>query len=256
VAQFAVPGSEKQRLIALQRIAGELDPVEVKAWQDMARVLAHEMMGSLTPIVSLAASLEHLLEKGDAAPEGKDEEIVGAVEAIRRRSEGLLSFVDRYREFSELPKPALKMFSAPDFVYAIGRFMKPSFEAKNISYEAECSLESEIVADRDLLEHAVINLLRNALDATDGVADPSVRLVCTRRGDQILIEIEDNGRGLPRENVEELFVPFFSTKPGGSGIGLSLARQIALAHGGILTASSRQPRGTKFSLQLPIPDSV
>jgi signal transduction histidine kinase len=217
----------------------------------MARVLAHEMMGSLTPIVSLAESLDLLLERQNASAQ-TDGEIAGAVEAIKRRSLGLMSFVDRYREFSELPKPNLAPIEAAALLDGIERLLRPTFDAKRITYSGEISSGGlELFADRELLEQAIINLLRNAIDAVDGVAAPSIRVSCAEENGKSIIAVEDNGPGLGQKNTGQLFVPFFTTKAGGFGIGLSLARQIALAHGGDLEASDNSSSGATFRMTIP-----
>lgn len=260
-ALFSIPGAASARLISLQRIAGELDAVELKAWQDIARVLAHEMMNSLTPISSLSESLEYLLR--DAArrrvsgePRESDEhqaEITGALEAIKRRSLGLMNFVERYRQVAELPKPSIRNLSLNEFFGSIERLMAASFKDKRIVYSQSVDpFDLSCDADPELLEQAIINLLRNASDAVTEVANPQIAILCRVQDERLHITISDNGRGLPANHSEQIFVPFFTTKPGGSGIGLSLARHIALAHGGQLQVAANHPAGAVFTLLLPV----
>jgi nitrogen fixation/metabolism regulation signal transduction histidine kinase len=253
VTQFSVAGSAPQRLIALQRIAGDLDAVESKAWQDVARVLAHEMMNSLTPISSLSESLEQMLRSPGAGgwPLEGSHEIADAIEAIRRRSTGLMNFVERYRKVAELPQPAPKPVRADGFVANIDRLMRATMEERGIAY-ASWVIPNDLTlnVDAGLLEQAVINLLRNAIEAVEGVSSPSVELRCEMEDGEIVIAVSDNGRGIPTEGTDDVFLPFFSTKPGGSGIGLSLARQIALAHGGRADVQ-RQVKGATLLLVLP-----
>jgi len=246
--QFLAPGAKPQRLVSLQDIAVELDAVELKAWQDLVRVLAHEMLNSLTPILSLAESLQRRL--------GQPTEVAAAVEVIARRSLGLMNFVDRYRKVAEIPSPVLKAVALAPFVASLNQLMNPMFEAANIGYRSQVEPPDLVVGvDSELLEQAVINLLKNAIDAVAGVTAPSILLSCRLEGDGVEIAVADNGPGIPNEIKDKLFVPFFTTKPGGSGIGLSVARQIALAHHGQLEVRSVQPSGTAFTLVLPTPVS-
>jgi nitrogen fixation/metabolism regulation signal transduction histidine kinase len=262
VSRFSAPGSPPQWLISLQRISGELDAVEVKAWQDMFQVLAHEMMNSLTPIASLSESLEGLLLGHD--PQGLcnplDDEFSGALEAIRRRSRGLMEFVGRYRQMAQLPTPNLQEVRLADFLSGIERLMAGTFREARIEYRTEL-IPSDLTcrADARLLEQAVINLLRNAVDAlapsrtSDRQAHlaPRVDTTCRLQDDRVVLNIADNGAGLTPGSEDQIFVPFFSTKPDGRGIGLSVARQIILAHGGRLEARANAPRGSVFTVILP-----
>jgi signal transduction histidine kinase len=243
-ARFSAPGHEAHRLISLQRITGELDVVELKAWQDMANVLAHEMMNSLTPIASLSESLEQLLRP--------NEEASGAVEVIKRRSRGLMDFVERYRAIAELPAPRPQLVRMARFLSDIDRLLGPTFVEKRIVCRASVEPDDTAVnADPQLLEQAVINLLRNAADAVRDTQPALIDVSCRTHEGLVSIEIADNGCGVPEANRDQVFVPFFTTKAGGSGIGLNLARQIALAHGGQLAFRANEPRGSVFTLTLP-----
>jgi nitrogen fixation/metabolism regulation signal transduction histidine kinase len=248
-AAFVSPGGERRRLISLQSLSGDLDVVELRAWQDLSRVLAHEMMNSLTPIVSLAESLAELLQDETSAP-GSD--AVAAVQVIARRSQGLMGFVDRYRRVAELPPPEYANVRLADLSSGLERLMAPIFRERGIDYYSEVTPPELIVhADGELLEQAVLNLLKNAVEAATDAGTPEIRLLCRTRPDGLVeISVLDNGRGLP-DDPESLFVPFFTTKGEGSGIGLSIARQVALAHHGRAVAERREPCGAVFSLLIP-----
>jgi two-component system nitrogen regulation sensor histidine kinase NtrY len=263
VSQLSVPGSGPQRLISLQRIAGELDAVELKAWQDMARVLAHEMMNSLTPIASLTESLETILRRDTDAAARSDgsvpaasngfAEVAGALEAIKRRSVGLMSFVDRYRQVTELPSPSIQRVQAARLVENIDRLLSATFTDAGIDYHSNVMpADLSFCADPALLEQAIINLLSNAIDAVRRIEHPRIELACERVETQVRFTVSDNGHRLEAAVREQIFVPFFTTKPRGSGIGLSLVRHIALAHEGRLDLDVREPQGLIFSLWLPL----
>jgi two-component system nitrogen regulation sensor histidine kinase NtrY len=245
-SQFTVPEGPAQRLICLQRLAGDLDAVEHKAWDDMARVLAHEMMNSLTPIASLSESLDALLRAG-----GRTEEVAAALEAIRRRSLGLMRFVERYREVAELPEPLLQPLPLKSVLEGVERLLAPALEQGHVDYASTVSPpDLTVQGDPDLLEQALINLLHNAAEAVRGRPGARIEVSCGLETGLCFIDVADNGPGLTAAAREQIFVPFFTTRAGGSGIGLSLARRIALCHGGQITVRS-SPQGSVFRLTLP-----
>jgi signal transduction histidine kinase len=206
------------------------------------------MMNSLTPICSLAESLSGLDAVDDRAA------LAEAMEVIGRRSAGLMHFVERYRRLAELPAPERMRIEAARFVGSLDALIHALATERDVRYES--AVEPPGLAfsgDPELIEQAVINLLKNALDAVAGRPDARVRLVVGAADGGAAITVVDNGPGLKPAEAEAAFTPFFTTKPGGAGIGLSLARQIALAHGGRLEHRAAPRGGAVFRLLLPAP---
>jgi two-component system nitrogen regulation sensor histidine kinase NtrY len=251
-SQISAPGHETRRLISLQRIAGELDLIELNAWQKVVHVLAHEMMNSLTPIASLSESLEILLRDNVQGDVAYADEVAGALEAIKRRSLGLMDFVERYRTVAELPLPKMQRVPLDQLLSGIDRLLSRTFQERGVAYRKTIAPASlSCLADPQLLEQALINLLRNAVDAVKDAVQPEIEVSCQLARDWVTIAIADNGSGIPENARDQIFVPFFTTKPGGSGIGLNLAHRIVLGHGGQLDVCRNSPRGSVFTLTLP-----
>ena len=250
VGTFTAPDQQPQKLISLQAVTGELDAVQLRAWMDMTRVLSHEIMNSLTPIASLSEGLSRMWTQDGSSPDAAD-----AIAAIGRRSHHLMSFVERYRQIADLPAPALCTVRAAAFVTDMNALIQPALAARAIAYRSAPPPPGLVFqADAALLSQALINLLHNAADAAAAAAHPLVTLACAPQGDSIVFTVTDNGPGIPPERREEIFLPFFTTKSRGAGIGLPLARQIALTHGGHLRVKDGPGGGTSFRLALPMMD--
>jgi signal transduction histidine kinase len=247
---FSAAGEEPQRLLSLQTVSDDLDIVQVGAWRAMTRVLAHEMMNSLTPIASLSESLKRLVAEpgGGARPE-----VVGAIDTIARRSDHLMRFVERYRAVTDLPEPQKSAVDLSAFLRDIATLIEPTMAAQGIAFSLMLPPEEmSIEADSGLLGQAIFNLLHNAIEALSDVRDPRIDLTSLHTREGVAIEVCDNGPGVPWDRMEDIFVPFFTTKPDGSGIGLALSRQIALLHGGRLLARPRTNEGMAFRISLPV----
>ncbi len=234
-------------ILSLQSIQDELEASEVRAWEDLVRVLAHEIMNSLTPVASLAETASLMIEDLRAKPDTITlDELEEAVGAIQRRSSGLMRFVEGYRRFAEPPVPLMRQIPVGPLFDRVGLLTASLLEEAGAALEAEVTPPGLMLeADPDLVEQALINLVKNAADAARGSAEAKIRLegALDARGRAVLSVI-DTGPGLTPDLIGRIFVPFFTTKPKGSGIGLPMVRQIMLAHGGSIEAVPGGPGAT------------
>lgn len=245
------------KLITLQNIQGELQKQEAEAWQNLTRVLRHEIMNSITPISSLTSTLreilEHDIKKVSDHFEINDEtatDLKDGLFTIENRSKGLIKFIDAYREYTSLPKPVFKSVRLKDLVDKVSTLMKEELKRTNIKFEVSCASEYiTIQADEEMIEQVLINLLKNAKEALAETKDASLTLKAYVQDNSIKIDIIDNGPGIIKEAIENIFVPFYTTKRSGSGIGLSLSRQIMQLHNGSITVVSEPDVKTVFTLK-------
>jgi two-component system, NtrC family, nitrogen regulation sensor histidine kinase NtrY len=254
VASEMTSAGHSEKILSLQNIQQELDDTQLDAWQELVRVLTHEILNSITPVASLSKTsvqlLEDLTDRLSAELELSDDlgdelaDIKEAVETVARRSDGLMNFVASYRKLTRLPSPQRESFSIRDLFDGLMRIMAARDDASNIAVTTRIMPESLMLqADRAMIEQVLINLLQNASQANTSKATVEVSLGArlNRRG-QIAIEVADNGPGIPAALVKRVFVPFFTTRRDGSGVGLALSRQIMIAHGGNISAG-RAPAG-------------
>ena len=251
-------GGVTRRLISLQSIDNELNEHELAAWQALIRVLTHEMMNSLTPVSSLAGTAHEVVRVlYESLPPGSDLEPAAAdardaTEAVARRSAGLLQFVQSYRRLTKDLVPQLAPVSLTRVFARLERLMAPELERRGIAFSAVVDPVSlEITADDELLDQALINLIRNATDALAGRKDG--RIALTARLDEggfTALSVADNGPGIDAGIRDKIYIPFYTTKRTGSGVGLSLTRQIALVHGGSIQVTDTPGGGATVTLRL------
>ena len=236
-------------VLSILPVQSELGALEVAAQVDLVRVLTHEIMNSLTPVTSLARSGADLVAAAER--DGTDlEQARVATETVARRAEGILQFVQSYREFAQTPEVHRRSFEARPWGEEILRLALAG--AGERAMDARLEIEPatlSIDADPELLAQAVLNLLRNAVRVTADVALPIVVLGIRRdRNGRFHIEVRDNGPGIDPDRREDIFLPFYTTHKGGSGVGLSFARQVALAHGGSIAALDSPEGGATLQL--------
>ena len=256
VSRFRLRG-EEHALASIQDLRNELEEKEMEAWQQLTRVLTHEIMNSVAPISSLASTARRLLEdippSGDGVSETTEtaSDVREAVRTIERRSEGLIGFVDSYRSFTKIPNPNFSVLSVQELFDDVRRLLGVSIREHDLDVRIEVDPpDLQITADHELTEQVLINLVLNAIQALEGQDDAQIilRARIDRRSRPVL-QVRDNGPGIPEDVQERIFVPFFTTKDDGSGIGLSLSRQIMRLHGGALTVRSTPGDETVFALR-------
>ncbi len=256
--EFRIP-DRTITLVSMQDIENELAEQEMAAWQKLIRVLTHEIMNSVTPIASLASTVGDLVKQsGESKAEElakisteTKEDIREAAATIRRRSKGLLHFIDAYRNLTKIPKPNFEIFSVMELLERVMKLFKNQLDESGINLSIMVDPKSlELTADPQLIEQVLINLILNAMEALDGKRDGRVELQSRldERG-RVLISVTDNGFGISDEVKDKIFTPFFTTKKGGSGIGLSLSRQIMRLHKGNIVFKSTPNEMTTFTLR-------
>ena len=254
--EFRMRG-EEYTLIALQNIHAELEEKEIESWQKLIRVLTHEIMNSITPISSLAATVQEMMfidpdnDRQLKALDPEDLDGIGsALKTIQNRSQGLLNFVEIYRNLTRIPKPNFRYFDVKEIFDRASELMKPKMDKINIQcFSKVIPTDLKITADPDLIDQVVINLLLNAIDAIKNTPNPKISTMAFKNdAGRIIIEISDNGDGIKPDIIDKIFMPFFTSKKTGSGIGLSLSRQIMSLHKGAISVKSNPKEGTTFTL--------
>lgn len=236
------------RIIVYQNINEAIDETETRAWHKLLRVLTHEIMNSIGPISSLAETLHDRLEHWEGEQEIDDLKL--GIFTIKRRSEGLLQFAKSYRLINKVDQPQFSEILVIQLFENIYQLLEPTLIQKNIDVDIIIKNTRMILrADLNLLEQVIINLLLNAIEAVKEVEEPYISLSAIETRDIIQLKIQDNGGGMSPEIQEQIFTPFFTTKKTGTGVGLTLSKQIMLMHGGNISVDSKEGEGSTFTLQ-------
>jgi two-component system, NtrC family, nitrogen regulation sensor histidine kinase NtrY len=247
-------GGRIYKLVAFQNVSEALDETESKAWQKLLSVMTHEIMNSVAPISSLAETLKNRLQHAtlelEYRPDGLEDLELG-IDTIKRRSEGLLKFAETYRNLNKITTPSLRKIYVRDLFENLHQLMQPMLVQKKIDVEIILKdPDLHIQADLNLIEQVLINLLVNAMEAVKDRQNARVVLSASAvSGNKVVLKIADNGMGMSPEVMDKIFIPFFSTKKSGSGIGLSLCKQIMMLHKGNIQVQSTEGEGSVFTLQ-------
>ncbi|WP_394224207.1 sensor histidine kinase [Alteromonas gracilis] len=255
VSHIIVAG-KKEKLVSLQDINSELGLAQLQAWQALVRVLTHEIMNSITPVASLADTTSHLVKdikqnyQHDNAVLAELDDVEQAADTLSRRSNGLMQFVGSYKKLTRLPAPQLKPIKVNELLEQTVAVFAQSWQQKGIAIDMQLiAAPIQIDADRHMIEQIIVNILHNAEHALAHVTHPKVTIsVSLTKRSRCVIEIADNGAGVPDDIINKVFVPFFTTKREGTGVGLALTQQIMVAHGGQVRVKNLEHGGACFSL--------
>ena len=241
------------KLVSLQNIRNELDAREMEAWQKLIRVLTHEIMNSVSPVISLSETLHKLLRQHKEALHGVSDlyqPLDRGLDAIRSRTEGLFHFTQSYRKLTGIPQLSLKETSTLQLIDRVRILLEQPLKTQGIQLRLSVT-DLPVVVDPELMEQVMINLVKNAMEALAGTADPSIAISAARRPDgSTAISVRDNGPGIDEAIADKVFVPFFTTRKNGSGIGLPLVRQILQLHHADIRFQSEPGKGTEFIIVL------
>ncbi len=247
-------GGQVKSLVSLHNIQPELQQKEVESWQNLTRVLRHEIMNSLTPILSLIGTMKHIVDKElppNATDNGAKEDLQEALQTLESRGTGMINFVDAYRSFTTIPSPVLSEVNIEQLVQRVMNLFANEENPAGIKFRYSHTGKHNIHADGEQLSMVLINLIKNAREALLQKAGGLITVKTSLSENQLLlIEVTDNGAGIEPEAIEEIFIPFYTTKKSGSGIGLSLSRQIIQQHGGTIKVLSQPGKGSSFFVQL------
>jgi two-component system nitrogen regulation sensor histidine kinase NtrY len=238
----------RHRLVSFQNIRDELERREIESWQKLIRVLTHEIMNSVTPIISLSKLIhETLVAEGD-----DHSDLARSANAVHTRSSGLLEFVQAYRRFATVPVPAFSDVEVQPLLERVRMLMVDALAEPPVTLQIECAAGLRIHADAHQIEQVLINLARNAIEALVDTADARITLrsMLNDQG-RVLIQVIDNGAGIDPVHLENIFVPFFTTKRGGNGVGLSISRQLVQANRGFISVKPGESAGSVFTISLP-----
>ena len=249
-------GNEELIIVSINDIKNELDEKELDSWLKLIRVLMHEIMNSLTPIISLSENLTHIFSnKGKAvSPDDVTEDTIAntiqGLSVINEQGKGLMSFVESYRRLTRIPEPEKKYFKINDLFKRVHVLYKSLENNERMELSVNTgNPDLEIFADENLITQVIINLLKNAIEANENNPEGKITISCTTdSGHRAKICVADNGPGISEDKIEEIFVPFFTTRKEGTGIGLSISKQIMRIHGGNLIVRSRPGKETIFCL--------
>lgn len=241
------------RLLAIHNIRSELQIKELEAWQNLTKVLRHEIMNSVTPIVSLAETMRDIVNdeiKPTTATEIESvNDLKEALVTVQKRGLGIMKFVNAYREFTSIPLPSKTHIEVTDLLKRVEGIFAPKVAEGNIKLSFDYDADFEIFIDQDQLEQVLINIIKNAFEANYTCDYPEISVRSKLKNGIKTIEILDNGTGIPVDIREKIFIPFFTSKKLGSGIGLSLSRQIMALNDAKINYQSISPQGTAFILE-------
>jgi two-component system, NtrC family, nitrogen regulation sensor histidine kinase NtrY len=252
--------SKTIRIFTFQNIYSELQQKEIESWQNLIKILRHEIMNSITPISSLNATLQFILNEDLVQEESRYilseesvEDLKEGLSTIQNRTNGLIKFIDSYRIYSNLPKPNFKQIDLKEMIHQTYQLLYPEVTKAGIEFDYTIQEQAvHIKGDLNLLEMVLINLIQNAIQANEAKAASRIKIIGGRDEKGIpFVAVIDNGKGIVPEAINKIFMPFFTTKKVGTGIGLSISKQIIQLHHGTLDVKSEEGKQTIFTIKFP-----
>lgn len=256
--QLAIQSTElvlnksRLKLVSFQNIQSELEGQELVAWQKLIRILTHEIMNSVAPISSLSSTLKDIIGEKSELDQEALKMVRHSLGVIQKRSEGLMAFTDTYRELTRIPPPKFQLVDGKELLEEAETLFQARIKAENATFQIHSPpSDVQFQGDPNLLEQVLINLIKNALDALQGQEEKIINVYLQKNSNgKISIQVADNGPGIPTEKMDQIFIPFYTTKETGSGIGLSLSRQIMRLHKGSLEVQSVEGQGSVFTMTI------
>jgi two-component system, NtrC family, nitrogen regulation sensor histidine kinase NtrY len=243
------------KLVLITNIRSEIESTEIEAWEQLLHVLTHEIMNSITPISSLSGTIKSQLNNfisGDKINRDTLSDISEGLQVISKRSAGLINFVNQYKTLLTLPQPNIETITVASMLERVQLLVQTGLGEKGIKLKNELrNKKLHVRADINLIEQVLINLVNNAADSLNSINEPVIILSADHQNEKIVLRISDNGEGIDKEILSKIFIPFFTTKKNGTGIGLSLSKQVMRLHNGGIYANSVPGEGTTFSLEFP-----
>jgi nitrogen fixation/metabolism regulation signal transduction histidine kinase len=247
------------RVITFYDIQDEIEQKEIEAWYKLIRILTHEIMNSVTPLISLTDTILMLLENQNGQQKNLTEisgqnieDVRSSVYTIKKRSEGILQFVEAYRKLTDIPHPEISKIELKDLFDSTISLLETELKKRNIHWVIDIIPEDlQLSCDKNLMEQVLINMLTNSMFALELQEKPVIHITAFDTESRILMHVEDNGKGIDEDVMKKIFIPFYSTRDSGSGIGLSFSKFVILQHGGRIRVESKKNEHTKFIIDLP-----
>lgn len=252
VSEFKIE-NKKYRLYSAQNIKSEMESTEIEAWKKLIRILSHEILNSTSPILSLSNTLSDLILDDTCEEESLIQKLNQGLDVIIQRSSGLIKFTNAFSTISKLPEPEKTQIITEDLFKKLHVLFQKQFDKNKIKFQFNIYPDTkEIYADQYQMEQVFINLIKNSIEAFDNISkNKNITVIVSRQSDIIRIEVIDNGNGISKDKMEKIFLPFYTTKESGNGIGLALSKQILNQHQGNIFINSDEKKGTKVILELP-----
>ncbi len=252
VSEFVI-GRESYRLFSAQNIKSEVELTEIETWKKLIRVLSHEILNSTSPILSLSSTLTDMIHDEGQNQEALVGQLDEGLDVINQRCQGLIKFTNAFSTISKLPEPRKEEVNTNELLKNLRVLFQQQMQERKIGFEYTVLPEAELMhADRYQLEQVLINLVKNAIESfTEDAARRQIRIAATAMGSTLRIEVIDTGMGIPQDKLDQVFLPFFTTKKEGSGIGLALSKQILYHHRGTISIESSPEKGTSIILEIP-----